>query len=62
MCESHRNIAGVAVAERTPVKTIKISEEDKARAAGDEIAGLIHKFGFENVQKALKQQDPNRAK
>ena len=62
MCEAHKNIGGVAVAERTPVKKIKTAERGHADAVRDAIAGLIGKFGYDVIRKALDQQDPNAQK
>lgn len=61
MCEQHKHIGGTAVAERTPVKKIShVSEADKINAAGDHIAGLIEQFGFEIVEKALREKNPKK--
>lgn len=61
MCEQHKHMAGTAVAERTPTSARRIealSQEDKVRAAGDKIADLIHTFGREAIEEALKRQKP----
>ncbi len=61
MCETHKYIAGTAVAERShasPKRIEAMSQENKIGAAGDKIAELIHTFGREAVEEALKRQSP----
>ena len=67
MCEAHRNLRGVAVAERTPSKAVTertkpdmpgVSEEDTFRAAQDAMANFIQTFGRVNARKVLDLLDP----
>jgi hypothetical protein len=61
MCDSHRNLGGTAVAERTPprVEVTRqapriVSEEDKIRGAQDQISNMMRTFGADVVNKAFK--------